>query len=63
MHKIEPGTAQVLKLALQGELMQQRISEWSLLLDQAELSEESLRVFIALHWLTPRDPRVTKASE
>lgn len=61
MHKIEPGTAQILKLPLQSDLMTSKIAEWTSHLDQNELTEEMLRVFIAMGWLTPRDPRVTKS--
>jgi hypothetical protein len=61
IHKIEPGTAQILKLPLQSDLMTSKIKEWSEHLDQNQLTEEMLRVFIAMGWLTPRDPRVTKS--
>jgi hypothetical protein len=40
--------------------MQDKISEWISHLDSNELTEEMLRVFIAMGWLTPRDPRVEK---
>lgn len=62
MHKIEPGTAQILKLPLRSDLMKDKLTEWDSHLDQNELTEEMLRVFIAMGWLTPRDPRVTKAA-
>ncbi len=60
MHKVSSGTALILKLPLQGDLMQDKISEWIAHLDANELTEEMLRVFIAMGWLTPRDPRVEK---
>lgn len=63
MHKISNGTAMILKLPLQGELMQDKIGEWISHLDGEELTEEMLRVFIAMGWLTPRDPRVEKNVE
>jgi hypothetical protein len=63
MHKISNGTAMILKLPLQGELMQDKIGEWIGHLDGEELTEEMLRVFIAMGWLTPRDPRVEKNVE
>jgi len=63
MHKVEAGTAEILKLPLQSTLMLDKIETWVGHLDDQELTEEMLRVFIAMGWLTPRDPRVTKGTK
>lgn len=60
MHKVNDDLRELLQMALSTGMINARIDDWKMNLESSELNEEALRVFIALGWITPRDPRIVK---
>lgn len=59
VYNVEDQLATMLKLMLDRSLST-LATAWQESLDNNELDEEMFRVFVALGWITPRDPRVNK---
>jgi hypothetical protein len=58
-YTVEDQLALMLKLMLEKSIPS-LVQSWQNNLDMNELDEEMFRVFVALGWITPRDPRVHK---
>jgi hypothetical protein len=62
-HRVEPGLARLFNLGIDGELPK-KVEEWKAALAKGELTDEMVRVFHGLGWLSSlRDPRIERAED
>lgn len=59
-HRVEPSLARLFQLGIDAELPK-KLTEWKETLDKGEITDEMVRVFHGVGWLSSlRDPRIMR---